>query len=51
MFKMFIKNPDYVFKNSFQVILVGNKCDMEDERVSLKKKNDNDDAELFFLSF
>ena len=48
------QNQDYAFKKSYtflwntylQVILVGNKCDMEDERVSSKKKNydDNDDA-------
>ena len=48
------QNQDYAFKKLYtflwntylQVILVGNKCDMEDERVSSKKKNydDNDDA-------
>ena len=30
------------FNNCLQVILVGNKCDMEDERVSWKKTNYDD---------
>ena len=39
---MFKKLYTLLSNHYLQVILVGNKCDMEDERVSSKKENDDD---------